>query len=293
MTSPHAPTPEAITPQGDRNSPHLTAVAERLAENDTASTRLQEPHPNRAMMPQLGLQQQQAKAPEPQNIKKEKHAVDGEQARLGKDGELGGNEKATGERAGLDEHAESKVEGRQEIKAEPERLGDAPSTMAVPLLETAGDSHHDTNAISCENADGTLDGPSNQQLLVDGRSAAEFVPTMGQRSAVQDDAAVATMPPRADQITESMGLFSGAIDNAAFMAYMQTPANFYGMDANGMDVNGPLSLPQTSADGLLALQMASTMNMNPFPFGETTLDPSPNISGIDTIVEDHHRVVSI
>jgi len=257
----------------------------------------EEPQTNPGRIAELELKQQQSRESEPKDVKEERQSIDDEpeQPRSDMEQEQGeeGNGRVPGTRSGVEEQAESKIEDEEEIKGEPDRNGDASVTMGLPILDSAEGSSNKTNDIPHENAEATLEIVSNQQLLVEGRTAAEFVPTMGDRNAVQDDAAVATMPPRADQIPESMGLFPGAIDNATFMAYMQTPANFYGMGTTGMDVNGSLSLPQTSADGLLALQMASTMNMNPFSFGEPTLDPSPNIGDLDTIVEDHHRVVSI
>jgi len=263
------------------------------------NTGSEKPHAHPETMPESGLEQHQSREPESEDVKEEKQTVGGEQeqSRSEGDGERGveANGRIMKDQSGPEGHAEPEpaVEGKEEIKGKPDRNADASPSQALPLLDSVERANHGRNDISLQVADLALEGLSEQHLLAEGRNDAEFVPVMGDRRAVQDDAAVATMPPRADQMPESMGLFPGAIDNATFMAYMQTPANFYGMGVNGIDVNGPLSLPQTSADGLLALQMASTMNINPFPFGEPILDPSPTIGGLDPAVEDHHRVVSI
>lgn len=305
MTSPHAPTPEAITPLADQLSPHLTAVAEHVAEHRSTGIDLEEPHLDQVKIQELERERElepespQQKEQAGEQVKDERQEVERNREKVGLKGEGKRRPEDSGELLGiqaeLEGHVELKMEGNEEIKREQAREGDPSPSPTLPLLESIESSNHETSDTHITNTDSISEGPSNQLLLAEGRAAAGYVPAMGGMSAVQDDAAVATMPPRVDHIPESMGLFSAPMDAAAFMNYMRSsPAEFYGMGMNAMNVNHPLSLPQSSADGLLALQMASTMNIDgPFPFGQPSLDPSPAIGGQDNIVEDHHRVVSV
>ncbi|KAG9242442.1 hypothetical protein BJ878DRAFT_544257 [Calycina marina] len=286
MTSPHAPTPEVITPPaGWRDTPELTAVTEQSIDGPFGNTEQNKATTNTSQLPAQA--QHPAKFPD---IPDECNRQTEPEVKA-----IQTPAKATG--AGEEKEDENE-NGKRIIENEPEKPEitqrqnqDVPGDSTLQSVETGEELPQQSNEMRIENV-------STIQPIADGHLYPDFHAITAPieygmpdniTNAVSDDAAVATMPPRVNHLSDSMEIYTSSIENAALLACMQSPADYLGIEMNTLGLDGSLDLPSTSADGLLALQVASTMSGG-FQFDQAGLDPSPNITSGDTMVEDKHRV---